>query len=156
MGATELCYGIPDIRLPRVGGGAINPSDFVGHELVVFFCPAGAADAKAEVDSFRSRAAAFADAGAWVIGILGEGAVERHEPAGTAEIALAGDPDGSAWAAFESLLAEEQRGEERNGATFLFARGGSLDAAWPGSGRAEEALRALRGPALPRGRTPNA
>jgi peroxiredoxin len=156
MGATALCYGIPDIRLPRVGGGAINPSDFVGHELVVFFCPAGAADAMKEVESFRSRAAAFADAGAWVIGILGEGPVEQHQAAGTAEIALASDPDGSAWAAFESLLDEEQRGEERNGGTFLFARGGSLDAAWPVCGRAEVALNALRGPALPKGGAPSA
>jgi peroxiredoxin len=143
MATTSLSYGIPDIRLPRVGGGEINPSDFVGHELVVFFCPADPDSAATEIDSFRSRAAAFADCGAWVIGILGDGLRESHDAAGEAAIALARDPDGAGWSVFESLLAESERGEARNGGTFLFARGGGLDAAWPGSAHAEDALGAL-------------
>lgn len=147
MEATRLCYGMPDIDLPRVAGGEINPSTFAGHELVVFFCPADPIAAEREIESFRGRASAFTDAGAWVIGILSAPPSEHHPHAASgAEITLAFDPDGHGRAAFESLLGDKERSEESDGATFLFARGGSLDAAWAGAGHADEVLVALHRP----------
>ena len=144
MAATSLSYGVPDIALPRIGGGEINPAAFVGHELVVFFCPVDPAEAASEVESFRARATDFADCAAWLIGILSGGlAPLPPHSSGEAEITLAWDPTGAGWSLFESLLDPAERSEERNGGTFVFVRGGSLAEAWPGAGHADDALAAL-------------
>ena len=37
--STKPNYGIPDIELTLPKGGTVNPTDFIGHELVVLFCP---------------------------------------------------------------------------------------------------------------------
>ena len=39
MNEATLSFGIPDIDLPRHGGGTVNPGDFAGHPLIVVFCP---------------------------------------------------------------------------------------------------------------------
>jgi peroxiredoxin len=144
MADAALCFGIPDIALPRVGGGEINPGAFVGHELIVFFCPADPAAAAEEVEAFRQRAEDFADGGAWVIGVLTDAIAEAHgtAPAGP-QVALARDPDGAGWASFQALLEPVERTAEVQGGTFFFARGGCLAGAWPGCGHAEDALNAV-------------
>lgn len=143
MSEPALRYGIPDVRLSRAGGGEIDPADFAGHKLVVFFCPAEVAAAAQEVYSYRVRADAFASAGAWLIGILRQYSAEQDaSPPGT-HITLAHDPEGTAWLAFEGLLEAGQQTEAANGGTFLFERGGCLAGAWAGSGHAEDALQEL-------------
>lgn len=142
---TNLCYGIPDINLPKVDGGEINPSAFAGHELVIFFCPSDGHAAAAEIEDYCSRARAFADGGAWLIGVLsGKPPAEQCGSGESAHITLAQDKNGTAWAAFEDLLSAEKRSEEVHGGTFFFERGGCLANAWPGSGHAEDALKALQ------------
>jgi peroxiredoxin len=145
MADASLCYGIPDISLPRLDGGSINPSQLVGHELVVFFGPAGAAAAEREIADYRARLPELEKAGAWLIGVLtGEVTGPPEEDAGAPHLPLAHDVQGQGWAAFESLLAPDQRSEESTGGTFLFARGGCLARAWRGSGHAADVLRELR------------
>lgn len=142
---TRLCYGIPDIVLPKLNGGEVNPSVFAGHEFVIFFCPADAGAAAVEIKDYCAHANTFADRGAWLIGVLsGE---PSHGPSFSGKgphILLAHDKDGHAWAAFEELLGAEERSGERDGGTFLFDRGGCLAKAWAGSGHAEDVLEALR------------
>ena len=140
MASPALCYGIPNIQLPRVGGDAINPCAFVGHELVVFFCPSDAAEAEDEIASYRCRLPDFEEAGAWVMGIV----IGRSFLPSACEIAIATDPGGEGWAAFESLLDRSERSAEAGGGVFLFGRGGCLTRAWTGAGHAGEVVEALR------------
>jgi peroxiredoxin len=145
MADANLCYGIPDISLPRIDGGAINPCELIGHELIVFFCPADPQAAAREIDDYRSRIEAFELAGAWLIGVLTDGLDDqRVSPTDAPHLPLAHDPGGAGWAIFESLLDPEQRSEEASGGSFLFARGGCLARAWPGSGHAADVLHELR------------
>jgi thioredoxin-dependent peroxiredoxin len=142
---TNLCYGIPDVALSRVDGGEINPSIFAGHELVVFFCPSETAAARQEIEGFCSRAADFVKSGAWLIGVLtGQALQERGSDEVAAQVTLATDKDGSAWAAFEELLNLTERTQETEGGTFLFERGGCLAKAWSGGGHAQDALAELQ------------
>lgn len=146
MARIKLRYGIPNIALPRVVGGEINPADFAGHELVVFFCPSDPAAAAREIEEYRSRAGAFQDRGAWLVGVLsGCLAVRPDPPAGTSHITLARDTEGQGWAAFEALLDVDQRTEEMQGGVFLFDRGGCLNRAWARTGHAQDVLCELRG-----------
>jgi peroxiredoxin len=140
MASPALRYGIPDIILPRVGGGVINPGAFVGHELVVFFCPPDPADAEAEIRAYRSLLRGFEDGGAWVMGILTGGALPNMVDG----IALALDDGADAWRAFASLVGEGETGSPEGGGAFLFGRGGCLTHAWAGAGHAEHVLSALR------------
>ena len=139
-----LCYGIPNINLHRHNGGEINPSTFVGHELVVFFCPADPVAAAREIESYSALAEAFVAAGAWLICIFSGGSsAETPHLRKDIHITLACDQDGSAWDAFESLLETTGRAEEAAGGAFLFERGGCLAKAWPGTGHAENVLNEL-------------
>ena len=143
MTETLFCFGIPSVELDRVGGGRINPADFAGHELVVFFCPADAESAAKEVEAYSQRAAAFVDGGAWLLGIIAKTPDSLSVKQSGSHIMLAWDPDGAAWTAFESLLDPADRGEQKDGGAFFFQRGGCLARAWAGAGHAADALKAL-------------
>jgi len=96
MAATALCYGIPDISLPRIDGGEVNPGSFVGHELIVFFCPGDPKAAAEDVKAYRTRALDFADCGAWVIGVVSDGVDDiRADAPASVHIALARDTAGA-------------------------------------------------------------
>lgn len=141
---TNLSYGIPDVTLPCLGGGEINPSAFAGHELIVFFCPSNPGAAASEIESYASHSKAFVDGGAWVIGVLsGEAVAKAGDDQGDTPLKLAEDRDGAAWAAFEELLKTSERTEETEGGAFLFERGGCLAKSWPGRGHAEDVIREL-------------
>jgi peroxiredoxin len=140
--AAGLRYGIPDIELERAGGGTVNPSSFVGHELVVFFCPADPMEAAAEIASYAQRAEDFANCGAWLIGVRSGDFPDVTAAQDPITIAL--DPSGAGWAAFESLLEPAARTEEAAGGTFLFYRGGRLGRACQGPGHAAGVLDQLR------------
>lgn len=144
MTPSTLYFGIPNVLLPGVDGGEINPADFVGHELVVFFCPADNRGASTEIDSYLKRASEFEACGAWLLGIVRGQAEALVHSLGSAQITLLRDSEGEAWMRFENLLPAQERNAETDGATFLFRRGGSLSQAWPGGGHAGDALAALR------------
>jgi hypothetical protein len=129
MLAADLNYGIPDIELPW-NGGTINPSCFAGHQLLVLFLPAEQERKAAWFDACTSLSQELPATDAWLL-VIGTA------PAAAAEgcpFPIALDRDGKAWDAFRNLA--DGRGlDRRDGATFLFARGGALLRAW--AGRAE-------------------
>ena len=109
MDDTHFCYGIPDFSLPRVDGGKLNPSELIGHEIVVFFCPADPKAAAREIDDYRSRSGDFDKGGAWLIGVLTDRIDDRSAShPGEPHVPLVRDSEGAGWAAFESLLDDDR------------------------------------------------
>ena len=142
MTGTRLNYGIPDIDLPRPGGGTVNPGNFAGHPLIVVFCPADPTAEAFQLQQCEKRVCDFDDYEAWLITIGREGGAATPKAGSTS--ASAYDPGDVAWAAFKQVAGA--RGSELNrteGATFLFGRGGSLQRAWPGCGHEAEVLAEL-------------
>jgi peroxiredoxin len=142
MTGTRLNYGIPDIDLPRLGGGTVNPGDFAGHPLIVIFCPADPSAEARELRQCAERVDDYDGYEAWLITIgreVGASTLESDHP-----IASAYDPGDMAWAAFKDIAGREADEYDRaEGATFLFGRGGSLQRAWPGCGHGAEVLAEL-------------
>jgi peroxiredoxin len=141
MTGIRLNYGIPDIDLPRHGGGTVNPGDFAGHPLIVVFCPL---DPDAEAEELREcsdRVRDFDSYEAWLITIGRENAASSEAGRLTAS---AYDPGDRAWVAFKDIAGPHALALDRaKGATFLFGRGGSLQRAWPGCGHETELLAEL-------------
>lgn len=131
-------YGIPDIDLPSREGGMVNPADFVGHELVVLFCPLDEATAARELEDYNRFADQFSYNDAWMIAV-GEGG--NVQPA--SRMAFAGDPGPGAWQAFGETLDPPRQLSREEGAVFLFGRGGCLTRAWEGPGHAADVAREL-------------
>jgi hypothetical protein len=127
--------------LPRVGGGTVNPSAFAGHVLVVLFCPASAPKG---AEDFADPGCALSAYDGWLLRIrMPAGVTEQRSPCAGAE---AVDADGTAWAAFRGIAPAGLELDPSKGATFLFARGGSLERVWPGVGRADEVIQELARP----------
>lgn len=142
MTGTRLNYGIPDIDLPRDGGGTVNPGNFAGHPLIVVFCPADRAAEARELRRCAERVCDFDAYGAWLITIGREGGAGPLDA--DCPSASAYDPGDRAWAAFKEVAGGGAGGLRRDqGATFLFGRGGSLQRSWPGCGHAAEVLAEL-------------
>jgi len=142
MVGTRLNYGIPDIELPRHGGGTVNPGDFAGHPLVVVFCPADPAAEAKELRQCAERVCEYDSYEAWLITIGREGGAPPVKSAGPS--ASAHDPGDMAWAAFKEIAGRQgSRLDRAEGATFLFGRGGSLQRSWPGCGHGAEVLAEL-------------
>lgn len=133
---------VPDIALERLDGGRIDPADLRGQNLVVFFCPSDPAAAAREIDAFGDFAERFADAGAWVLGVLEGPLPPNLAKEGEPRIELAQDSDGCAWAHFEPALRCHGNPARSAGAVFFFERWGTLRKAWPSSGHARDALEA--------------
>lgn len=144
MSVAHLRFGIPDIDLPRIGGGTVNPSAFAGHVLVVVFCPDAAEIEAAERSQYERLSPSLSACGGWLV-TVSESEMEVHggeKRCGAAAV----DRDGSAWAAFREIAPPELKLDRSEGATFLFARGGSLERVWPGFGRASEVIGELARP----------
>ena len=144
LSTTHLKFGIPDIELARTAGGTVNPACFVGHVLVVLFCPTAAESEAAELDVYRKLAPHLGYFDAWLVTVS-----ETDSGAGlapTSAIADARDEDGSAWAAFREIAPAGSKLERTKGATYLFGRGGSLQRVWSGKGHASEVLDELARP----------
>ena len=140
MGANSR-YGIPDIKLPKVGGGSVNPADFVGHGLIVLFCPGDAEAAEREVADYVLHLKDYCDSDAWVIGICDMERVSCMHP--ESSLTMAFDEERLAWRAFQDFLEPAQRTPREQGAVFLFDRGGGLRRSWAGSGHAADVARAV-------------
>lgn len=52
MDSARTRYGIPDVELQKPGGGTVNPANFIGHEIVVLFCPADREEAARDVAQY--------------------------------------------------------------------------------------------------------
>lgn len=138
---TKTPYGIPSVELERLDGGTVNPASFIGHELVVLFCPADADAAAHDVADYARHTKEFCDSDAWIIGICKDEAPPCEHGAGS--LTMVHDHNGLAWNAFENLLGGEEQASREAGAVFLFDRGGSLRRAWAGPGHAAEVSRAV-------------
>lgn len=144
MSAAHLKFGVPDIDLPRADGSTINPSVFAGHALLVVFFPTAFEREAAELAEYGKLSPPLSAFDCWLVTVreqaIDEQSVEKRLPV------AAIDPDGSAWAAFRAIVSPELELERSEGATFLFARGGSLDRVWPGIGHAKEVMAELAHP----------
>lgn len=144
---------VPDVAMEGPEGKAINPRDFRGQKLVVYFYPKDdTPGCTREGQDFTALAEEFEKAGTWVIG------VSKDSPASHAKftrkydlrVALASDAEGKACEAFgtwleKSLYGRKYMGIER--ATFLVDRDGTIERVWPKvkvAGHAEEVLEASR------------
>jgi peroxiredoxin len=145
MTDTRTHFSIPDVALHCIGGGEIDPADFRGQKLAVFFCPTDREAAAREIAEYRRLAEEFADCGVWLLGVL-EGTVppEARQAAGMPHLSLATDSDGCGWRYFEPALRTIGKSGREEGAAFFFERWGSLRRAWPSSGHAHEMLEAAR------------
>lgn len=144
MSEAHLRFGIPDIGLPRPGGGTVNPSAFAGHVLVVVFCPATLEREETELAEYRKLSPALSAYDGWLVTVskhaIDEQPTEQHSTA------AALDPEGGAWAEFCEIAPPELELDRSEGATFLFARGGSLERVWPGAGHASDVIEELARP----------
>jgi peroxiredoxin len=134
---SELNFGIPDIELPWSCGGTVNPSCFVGHQLVVLFLPDDAEQRTAELAAYEKLANEFAGTDAWFLTVATSDAPARSD---RQSIPVAVDRDGGAWRAFAKLAEPATELNRDKGAAFLFSRGGAFRQAWPGQGHAREVM----------------
>ena len=139
MDSARTRYGIPDVELQKPGGGTVNPANFIGHELVVLFCPADREEAARDIAQYALHMKDLCDSDAWIIGICDE--VEL--PCERASFMMARDRDRLAWDAFDGLQNSRKRRPREKGAVFLFDRGGGLRRSWVGSGHASDVARAV-------------
>jgi hypothetical protein len=145
MGFADFKSGVPDIELGCASGAKINPSSFVGHELIALFCPLDPAAAEREIAAYRNRGADFVDHDAWLLAFAdqcGDIAVDD-----TARALIIADPDRRGWVAFRNMAAHPEEFDRNSGATFLFTRGGRLHRYWHGAGHADDVLAELYTPA---------
>lgn len=136
--SAKINYAIPDIDLPLPKGGTVNPSDFAGHELVVLFCPLDPVAAAQEVADYDRLGDQLSYNDAWMIAICDD---TKSLPA--TRMMLAADPDLAAWKAFCENLEPPEQVLRKDGAVFLFGRGGCLTRAWQGPGHADEVVSEL-------------
>ena len=140
MLAAELTFGIPNIDLPWSCGGTVNPSSFAGHQLLVLFLPTRQRDAAAEFDSYEKLIDNLAETDAWFL-VIGKKASRGSEKQ---RIPIATDPNEKAWKAFNKI-AKRTDLDRKEGAAFLFSRGGGFHQVWPGQGHSREVVRELLG-----------
>lgn len=133
--SSQPNYGIPDIELPLPKGGTVNPTNFVGHELVVLFCPLDRGAAARELADYDHYADQFSYNDAWMIAVC-----DDTDDLPASRIAIAGDPDLDAWRVFGESLDKPGRLSREEGAVFLFGRGGCLTRAWQGSGHVNDVV----------------
>jgi peroxiredoxin len=130
-------YGIPDIELAGQQGGTVNPSNFLGHDLILLFCPAEPLAAASELASFNSLADALAYNDAFMIAVC---CAEAGSPA--SRILISTDAE-RARDAFGKCLDGAKRLHTDQGGVLLFGRGGCLRQSWHGTGHAREVIQAL-------------
>jgi len=141
MVASELRFGVPDVDLTWSCGGTVNPSCFVGHQLFVLFLPTDPEREAAELKSYDALADAFAGTDAWFL-VIGP---KKTFPMLHRSTPIAFDPDGAAWSAFRKVAEGKLTSERKDGAAFLFTRGGALHRVWNGPGHAAELVEELKG-----------
>ena len=127
---TGLCFGIPDVALPRPRGGTVNPATFIGHALLVVFCPTDPVAEAAALEQYHGPNCDLSGYDAWLVVVGQDG--EHPRPKKESLAVTAHDPGDAGWKAFVSLAGSGTSLRRDEGATFLFSRGGSLHRVWKG------------------------
>ena len=143
----------PTFTLPRDGGGTVSLADFKGQNLVLYFYPrADTPGCTVESKAFSALAAAFAKAGAAVLGVSADPvkAQDAFKTKHGLKIPLASDEthrmliDYGVWGE-KSMYGKKFMGITR--ATFLIGADGRIAHVWPKvkvEGHAEEVLAAAK------------
>jgi hypothetical protein len=131
-----LRYGVPDVEFGCAKGGTLNPSKFVGHQLLVLFLPTAEEAAVRELQSYSELARDFAENDAWLMGVA-------HESAPSPALV---DRCQQGWRAFERLLNPHEPHKREEGGAYLFGRGGNLQRAWFGPSHASDVVEELTRP----------
>jgi hypothetical protein len=134
---TKLKYGVPNIELDWSSGGTVNPTCFVGHQLVVLFLPKDARQQTAEFESYEKLAEELSGTDAWFL-VVGD----RPYVKNGAKTPVALDPDDKAWAALKEIAGDAKL-DRSTGAVFFFTRGGAFHRAWAGVGNADAVVKEL-------------
>ncbi|WP_309660931.1 hypothetical protein [Sphingomonas sp.] len=138
MLASELNFGIPNVDLSWSCGGTINPSCFVGHQLLVLFLPTEERQQAVEFESYEKLADELAGTDSWFL-VIG---TEQTKSPEKRRIPIALDREGEAWRAFRKV-AKKVKLDRAAGAAFFFTRGGAFHRVWPGQGHASAVIREL-------------
>ena len=144
---------VPDVPLEGAAGEKINPADFKGNKLVVYFYPKDdTSGCTREAQDFTALAEEFEKAGTWVIGVSKDSPAshDRFRAKYGLKVGLASDLSGAACEAFGTWVEKSMYGRKYMGierATFLIQRDGTVARAWRKvkvPGHAEEVLAAAR------------
>jgi peroxiredoxin Q/BCP len=144
---------VPDVTLHGLESEPVNPADFKGQKLVVYFYPKDdTSGCTAEAQAFSALAEEFENAGTWILGVSKDDSkkhrkfIDKYE----LKVPLATDADGSACEAFGTWVEKSMYGRKYMGierATFLIDRDGVVKRVWRKvkvPGHAEEVLAAAR------------
>ena len=143
----------PDFSLPKNGGGSISLKDLHGRKVVLYFYPKDdTSGCTIEAKDFNDRLAAFAEAGAVVVG-LSPDSVASHDKFRKKHgltFDLASDETKATLEAYgvwaeKSMYGRKYMGVERT--TFLIGADGRVLKVWPKvkvPGHAEDVLAAVR------------
>lgn len=126
---------IPDIELARSDGVPVNPSHFIGHDLIVLFLPGNEKDSVRDLAEYDALADRLARDDAYMIVICEVATNSTHS-----RVANVSDPESKAWKEFDTTDQAPRRAE---GAVYLFGRGGCLRRRWEGPGHAQDVFTAL-------------
>ncbi len=143
----------PPFNLPRDGGGTVSLADFKGQNLVLYFYPrADTPGCTIESKEFSALSAAFAKAGAAVLGVSADPvpAQDAFKAKHRLSIPLASDETHKMLAAYgvwgeKSLYGRKFMGITRT--TILIGKDGRIVQVWPKvkvEGHAEEVLAAVK------------
>ncbi|WP_129791684.1 peroxiredoxin [Sphingosinicella sp. CPCC 101087] len=144
---------VPDVKLVGMDGETVNPADFRGNKLVIYFYPKDdTSGCTREAQDFTALADEFEKVGTWILGVSKDSPASHARFAGKYDlkVRLASDVDGSACEAFgtwteKSMYGRKYMGIER--ATFLVGRDGTIFRIWRKvkvPGHAEAVLAAAR------------
>jgi len=136
MAATAVGKKAPDFDLATDGGGRVRLADFHGRKVVVYFYPADdTPGCTTEAIDFSKAEAAFAKAGAAIVGISpqSEASHDKFKAKHKLAITLAADPDRKAIEAYgvwreKKMFGRKYKGVER--ATFLIGTDGVIAREW--------------------------
>ena len=144
---------VPDVNLTGMDGETVNPADFRGNKLVLYFYPKDdTSGCTREAQDFTALAEEFEKAGTWIVGVSKDppAAHRKFTDKYGLRVRLASDLDGSACEAFGTWIEKSMYGRKYMGidrATFLINRDGTVDRVWRKvkvPGHAEEVLAAAR------------
>jgi peroxiredoxin Q/BCP len=150
MHVTNIAAGgrVPDVEFRLLSGKTVNPANFKGQKLVIFFCDGSdPLPCSRRLHSFADLATEFEHCGTWIIGLVSNpgrpGSLPDSDPP---IVALALDPDDVVGAAFGLRPGDEEDGKSRVGrelTTFLIDRDGTVDRIWRNSSEEDQASEVL-------------
>jgi len=144
---------IPDVEIPATGEQTLNPSDFRGQNLVLYFYPkASTPGCTQEGQDFRDAAEAFAAANTVILGASRDSlkAQESFKSKQGFPFDLLADTDETLCRTFDVIKLKKMYGRESLGverSTFLIDAQGVLRREWRGvkvKGHVEQVLAAAR------------